>query len=101
MCLLVFSQLFYDGYHSVAVSLSNLVKSQTACPPADRLNHLVSLGLKLEGDQKEQGEEFVPSVMGIDLDFETEAHSGAPEPGSYDTAYVTSHKGLLVITFNY
>ena len=91
-----FSQLFYDGYQSVAVSLSNMVKSSTACPPSDRLNHLFLLGLKSEGESKDQGDEFVASVMGIDLDFETEAHSGAPEPGSYDTAYVTSHKGLLI-----
>ena len=30
---------------------------------------------------------------GLDLEFETEQSGGAPEPASYETAYVTSHKG--------
>lgn len=29
----------------------------------------------------------------IDLEFETEMHTNAPEPAMYETAYVTSHKG--------
>lgn len=30
---------------------------------------------------------------GLDLEFETEAQTQAPEPAQYETAYVTSHKG--------
>ena len=30
---------------------------------------------------------------GIDLEYETEMSSTAPEPATYETAYVTSHKG--------
>lgn len=29
----------------------------------------------------------------LDLEFETEMHTNAPEPAMYETAYVTSHKG--------
>lgn len=31
-------------------------------------------------------------VGGIDLEYETEGSTMAPEPASYETAYVTSHK---------
>lgn len=31
-------------------------------------------------------------VGGIDLEYETEGATMAPEPASYETAYVTSHK---------
>ena len=29
---------------------------------------------------------------GLDLEYETEPQSSAPEPSMYETAYVTSHK---------
>ena len=29
---------------------------------------------------------------GLDLEYETEMGGGAPEPATYETAYVTSHK---------
>lgn len=32
------------------------------------------------------------ALLGIDLEYETEGSSLAPEPASYETAYVTSHK---------
>ena len=43
-----YSQLFYDGYQTVAVGLSGLVDAQPACPPSDRLQHIVTLGLQAE-----------------------------------------------------
>ena len=45
---LIISQLFYDGYQQVAVTLSNIVHSDPPCPPSDRLSHVVTLGLDRE-----------------------------------------------------
>ncbi|GFS79789.1 cleavage stimulation factor subunit 1 [Nephila pilipes] len=45
---LIISQLFYDGHQTLAVSLSNLTKTQPPCPPSDRLFKLVSLGIRTE-----------------------------------------------------
>ncbi len=39
------------------------------------------------------GGENVHPASGIDLDFETERNSSAPQPSTYETVYVTSHKG--------
>ncbi|XP_076365409.1 cleavage stimulation factor subunit 1 Cst50 [Tachypleus tridentatus] len=92
---LIISQLFYDGHQTLAVSLSNLVKAHPACPPSDRLLHIVTLGLKSEeGQQGGQGikAENVAPGGGIDLEYDTEAPSLAPEPSTYETCYVTSHK---------
>ncbi len=33
---LMVSQLFYDGYQTVAVQLTNLLQAEPACPPSDR-----------------------------------------------------------------
>lgn len=94
---LIISQLFYDGHQTLAVSLSNLVKAHPACSPSDRLLHVVNLGLKLEEGQnvnKQQGlnsDSVVPGI-GIDLEYETDVISNAPEPATYETCYVTSHK---------
>lgn len=37
--------------------------------------------------------DVIHPASGIDLDFETERNSSAPQPSSYETVYVTSHKG--------
>lgn len=93
---LMISQLFYDGHQSLAVSLSNLVKAHPACPPSDRLFHIVNLGQKTEEEQT--GKQFLKSdntvaqFSGIDLEYETDVQSTAPEPALYETCYVTSHK---------
>ena len=47
-CICIFSQLFYDGFQSLAVSLSSAVQAHPTCPPSDRLNHIVQLGLQHE-----------------------------------------------------
>ena len=46
------SQLFYDGFQSLATSLSSAVQAHPTCPPSDRLNHLVTLGLQNEHSKK-------------------------------------------------
>ena len=36
---LIISQLFYDGYQQVAVTLSNIVHADPPCPPSDRYKY--------------------------------------------------------------
>lgn len=49
---LIISQLFYDGHQELAVQLVAAVKLSSACPPSDRLQHVVRLGMQSEADQK-------------------------------------------------
>ena len=92
---LIISQLFYDGYQQVAVTLTNMVHADPPCPPSDRLSHVVTLGMDKETEPGHRNlnkseQELGP---GLDLEYETEMTSSAPEPATYETAYVTSHKG--------
>ncbi|KAL3244849.1 hypothetical protein MRX96_018438 [Rhipicephalus microplus] len=92
---LIISQLFYDGHQTLAVSLSNMVKAHPACPPSDRLLNIVSAGLRVEQESKGSKVSNLDQLYmgpGIDLEYETEAASLAPEPALYETCYVTSHK---------
>ncbi|XP_013388489.1 cleavage stimulation factor subunit 1 [Lingula anatina] len=95
MYRLVISQLFYDGYQSLAVNLSNLVKATPACPPSDKLMHVVKLGLQAEEENSEQdklkGDVTAPG-SGIDLEFETDVQRFASDISQYETCYVTAHK---------
>lgn len=43
-----FSQLFYDGYQTLALNLATTVKAHPACSPSDRLMKVVQLGLREE-----------------------------------------------------
>merc|ERR1719158_2382137 len=92
---LIISQLFYDGYQQVAVTLSNIVHTDPPCPPSDRLMHVVTLGLEkeVEGGHRQQNKTEQMLGPGLDLEYETEMTGVAPEPATYETAYVTSHKG--------
>merc|ERR1719430_2812039 len=92
---LIISQLFYDGYQQVAVTLSNIVHTDHPCPPSDRLMHVVTLGLEkeVEGGHRQQNKTEQMLGPGLDLEYETEMTGVAPEPSTYETAYVTSHKG--------
>uniref|UniRef100_A0A0K8TM82 Cleavage stimulation factor subunit 1 n=1 Tax=Tabanus bromius TaxID=304241 RepID=A0A0K8TM82_TABBR len=87
---LIVSQLFYDGYHNLAVELGSTVRADPPCPPSDRLLHVVIAGIQNEVPKEQNIYDDISS--GIDLEFETEGSSLAPEPASYETAYVTSHK---------
>ena len=77
------------------MQLTQLLNIQVACPPSDRLTHVVAEGLKAETGNKDKNGAYqnLPPVGGIDLDFETESLTNAPEPATYETVYVTSHKG--------
>eukprot|EP00088_Acartia_fossae_P026457 TRINITY_DN27295_c0_g1_i1.p1 TRINITY_DN27295_c0_g1~~TRINITY_DN27295_c0_g1_i1.p1 ORF type:complete len:439 (+),score=113.58 TRINITY_DN27295_c0_g1_i1:18-1334(+) len=92
---LIISQLFYDGYQQVAVTLSNMVHTDPPCPPSDRLMHVVTLGLESESVSKHRTQNKAEKELGpgLDLEFETEMQSQAPEPALYETVYVTAHKG--------
>ncbi|CAH1775244.1 unnamed protein product [Owenia fusiformis] len=93
---LMISQLFYDGYQSVAVSLANIVKAQPACPPSDKLQRIVRQGLEADDVMKEQlalRADTVAPGSGIDLEFETDVSALSPEVAQYETCYVTAHKG--------
>ncbi|CAD5123772.1 DgyrCDS12082 [Dimorphilus gyrociliatus] len=91
---LIISQLFYDGYSNLAVQLSNVIKAQPACPPSDRLIGIVKLGLEAEGNKREDTTiSCVAPGTGLDLEFETEVQRISSEVATYETCYVTSHKG--------
>ncbi|XP_059619553.1 cleavage stimulation factor subunit 1 [Phlebotomus argentipes] len=87
---LIISQLFYDGYHNLAVELSTMVRADPPCPPSDRLLNVMIQGMQDEATKRENSYDDI--ACGLDLEFETEGSSLAPEPASYETAYVTSHK---------
>uniref|UniRef100_A0A182PE04 Cleavage stimulation factor subunit 1 n=1 Tax=Anopheles epiroticus TaxID=199890 RepID=A0A182PE04_9DIPT len=87
---MMISQLFYDGYHSVAVELTNVVRADPPCPPSDRLMNIFKQATQIE--QSKESNLFDDLPCGLDLEFETEGSTLAPEPAAYETAYVTSHK---------
>ncbi|VDN10159.1 unnamed protein product [Dibothriocephalus latus] len=64
-----FSQLFYDGYQTLAMNLMNLVSPSNACGPSNRLLKLVKAGLSV-----------------------SDGSTMAPEAALYETCYVTAHK---------
>ncbi|XP_071476263.1 cleavage stimulation factor subunit 1-like [Diadema antillarum] len=95
MYRLIISQLLHDGYHEVAQQLSKIVSPVPDCPPSDRLQRVVQLGLHAEPDRQVPVNisDTVAPATSIDLDFDTEVQSSAPEAAQYETCYVTAHKG--------
>eukprot|EP00057_Strongylocentrotus_purpuratus_P032508 XP_787885.3 PREDICTED: cleavage stimulation factor subunit 1 [Strongylocentrotus purpuratus] len=95
MYRLIISQLLHDGYHEVAQQLSKIVCPVPDCPPSDRLQKVVQLGLRAEPDRHApiSISDTVAPATSIDLDFDTEVQSQAPEAAQYETCYVTAHKG--------
>ncbi|XP_035791565.1 cleavage stimulation factor subunit 1-like [Anopheles albimanus] len=87
---MMISQLFYDGHHGVAVELTKVVRADPPCPPSDRLMNIFKQATQI--DQSKESNLFDDLPCGLDLEFETEGSTLAPEPASYETAYVTSHK---------
>ena len=71
------------------------VHTDPPCPPSDRLMHVLSLGLEREAESQHRTRNRTELLLGtgLDLEYETEMTSQAPEPATYETAYVTSHKG--------
>lgn len=93
----------YDGHTSMAGQLGNVVQVEhQSCPPSDRLSQLLMSGLAHEPDRMKKDINHQNSFTisfdnslgpGLDLEFETDVQTQAPEPAQYETAYVTSHKG--------
>lgn len=79
----------YDGLEKFAMELSMLVKADQ-CAPSERLLHVMIAGMQTMSEKDKSNTDDV--LPGIDLEFEPEASALAPEPHSYETAYVTSHK---------
>lgn len=67
-----------------------ITRTDTNCPPSDKLYNLVLESLRATEQQLAPYNDDL--ICGIDLEYETEGSSLAPEPASYETAYVTSHK---------
>lgn len=91
---LIISQLLYDNYEELALKLKDMWDPESsALAPSDRLNHLTMLGLNHE-HEIERPLNIVEHTLGsgLDLEYETEPQTSAPEPAMYETAYVTSHK---------
>lgn len=79
----------YDGLEKFAIELSMLVKADE-CTPSERLLHVMIAGMQALCEKEPTSKDEV--LPGIDLEFEPDASTLAPEPASYETAYVTSHK---------
>ncbi|CAG9767917.1 unnamed protein product [Ceutorhynchus assimilis] len=94
---LIIGQLFYDGHQQIGQNLAQAVQAEPACPPSDRLFKLIMSGLEHEPKRKDRPRNFGIGNNdigpGLDLEFETDSNTHAPEPALYETAYVTSHKG--------
>jgi len=52
-----FSQLFYDGYKSIASNLATQVNADPPCCPSDRLRSVVIKGLQLEINRQTEPEQ--------------------------------------------
>lgn len=72
------------------MELSAVTRADPPCPPSDKLLHLTIEGIR--NDMPKDQNMYTDIICGIDLEYETEGTSLAPEPASYETAYVTSHK---------
>lgn len=83
--------MFYDGFAGIASDLSNNIRTDPPCPPSNRLYQIMINGLQNEG-KKEEPESDDNDLPGIDLEFQADGIAMAPEPATYETAYVTSHK---------
>ncbi|XP_070560388.1 cleavage stimulation factor subunit 1-like [Ptychodera flava] len=98
MYRLVISQLLYDGYDSLAVNLGKAVNTSLDCPPSDKLMRITKLGLEADSEREEKNDiasrvDLVAPGTGIDLEFDTDVQTIAPEAALYETCYVTAHKG--------
>ncbi|XP_066260429.1 cleavage stimulation factor subunit 1 [Euwallacea similis] len=97
MYRLIISQLFYDGHQQLGQNLAQAVLAEPACSPSDRLFKIVLAGLEHEPERKDRPKNIAIGNNqigpGLDLEFETDSSTIAPEPALYETAYVTSHKG--------
>ena len=91
---LIISQLVYDGHQAIAQTLGETIEQDfQKIAPSDRLMNIFSQGIQHE-HEVERPLNRLEYVLGpgLDLEYETEPQTSAPEPAMYETAYVTSHK---------
>ncbi|CAJ0581475.1 unnamed protein product, partial [Mesorhabditis spiculigera] len=95
---LIISQLFYDGYQQLALTLSeNIGCSANPPAPCDKLFRLISIAKEFDEAErdKENGIQFDSVSAGLDLEFDADIVPEAPEPCMYETIYLTSHKAAV------
>ncbi|XP_071944458.1 cleavage stimulation factor subunit 1-like [Antedon mediterranea] len=95
MYRLMISQLLYDGFHDAAGLISKAISAVPDCPPSNKLQHVVQLGLRSDLDfhRPKNISDTVEPGSCIDLEFDTDVRTTAPEAAMYETCYVTAHKG--------
>ncbi|XP_015773436.1 PREDICTED: cleavage stimulation factor subunit 1-like [Acropora digitifera] len=83
---LMISQLRYDGFESIASTLSKVVNIISACPPMARLHQVVNLGIQAEAEGARPEQPAVPGLTpqvetnrGIDLEYEPEGNEASGE----------------------
>uniref|UniRef100_A0AC34GEY3 Cleavage stimulation factor 50 kDa subunit n=2 Tax=Panagrolaimus sp. ES5 TaxID=591445 RepID=A0AC34GEY3_9BILA len=103
---LVIGQLFYDGYRQVAANLAEEIGMvQEHAAPSDKLFRLFSIAKQFSDEpEKENGEslfKYNAESMGLDLEYDADVASTAPEPASYETVFLSNHKApCRSATFN-
>ncbi|XP_068700332.1 homeobox protein cut-like 1 isoform X1 [Montipora foliosa] len=83
---LMISQLRYDGFESIASTLSKVVNIISACPPMARLHQVVNLGIQAEAEGARPEQPAIPGLTpqvetnrGIDLEYEPEGKDATGE----------------------
>ncbi|XP_065315199.1 cleavage stimulation factor subunit 1-like [Gordionus sp. m RMFG-2023] len=87
---LIVSQLFYDGYQTVATSLTSLLNFPVICTPSDKLANLVTKNYE---ERNINNYDIYTSADCLDFEEEFYGKTSSPEPGLYETKYLTAHKG--------
>lgn len=106
MYRLIVSQLRYDGYEEAATAVGHVISSYPPTAPSSRLQHLVQLGQKTEGEAASNQEvaDMLPHLRGqgtLDLEYEADEELATPPGAKYDLTYSTTHKGAsLVASFS-
>jgi len=98
MYRLIIGQLFYDGHQQLAVNLSQTIGVLLKPPPpSDKLFRLVGVAKQfVENPETEEGETKINydfESSGLDLEYDADVTPETPEPCTYETVYLTVHKG--------
>jgi len=98
---LIISQLSYDGYTSIAKSLTQQFRPESAIIASDELvrfyRSAIEAGVKVDKDTvapHSDGQLMTQTqiTQSIDFEFESDVTIVSPEASTYQTSYVTAHK---------
>ncbi|KAI1718378.1 cleavage stimulation factor subunit 1, dimerization domain-containing protein [Ditylenchus destructor] len=97
MYKLIIGQLFYDGHQQLALNLAQtLGLALHPPPPSDKLFRLVTIAKQFVDDpdakEKESVIQYDYECTGLDLEYDADIVPSTPEPGMYETVYLTAHK---------